>query len=364
MKINELKPAVTAPEPAWKSQLREFWSHAGDYDQINMQVLLKMGDLSGAETLLESWHQQQMSERKKKKKKSAAKQKFQYGNFGGWFYPGYHNHADSTEGGGDGGGESMFEQTDAADSIIDRFAQSCAQLLELQSAPEIVLHKDPDWTQQNGTFGRYTAAPQRQIELAVSGRHIIDVLRTLAHEMTHAAQDEQAGLPDDAGETGSPWEDEANAMAGRIMRHWADQEPEMFAGVELEENWRQKLGGAAVAAACVAGAPGCATMDPAAIRTVQDIGRTAHTLKNISRAGAQEELTQRLKDELRRQQTGRVNESSGYIPVDQSEAQDPRYSMAVTNDIKPGEPQRQAAKMGWKISRAGVPPVLKTNGNR
>jgi hypothetical protein len=301
MKINELKPAVTAPEPAWKSQLREFWSHAGDYDQINMQVLLKMGDLSGAETLLESWHQQQMSERKKKKKKPAAKQKFQYGNFGGWFYPGYHNHADSTEGGGDGGGESMFEQTDAADSIINRFAQSCAELLELQSAPEIVLHTEPDWTQQNGTFGRYTAGPQRQIELAVSGRHIIDVLRTLAHEMTHAAQDEQAGLPDDAGETGSPWEDEANAMAGRIMRHWADQEPEMFAGVDLEENWRR---------------------------------------------------------------TGHVNESSGYIPVDQKEAQDPRYSMAVTNDIKPGEPQRQAAKMGWKISRAGVPPVLKTNGNQ
>jgi hypothetical protein len=301
MKINELKPAVTAPEPAWKSQLREFWSHAGDYDQINMQVLLKMGDLSGAETLLESWHQQQMSERKKKKKKPAAKQKFQYGNFGGWFYPGYHNHADSTEGGGDGGGESMFEQTDAADSIINRFAQSCAELLELQSAPEIVLHTEPDWTQQNGTFGRYTAGPQRQIELAVSGRHIIDVLRTLAHEMTHAAQDEQAGLPNNAGETGSPWEDEANAMAGRIMRHWADQEPEMFAGVDLEENWRR---------------------------------------------------------------TGHVNESSGYIPVDQKEAQDPRYSMAVTNDIKPGEPQRQAAKMGWKISRAGVPPVLKTNGNQ
>jgi hypothetical protein len=303
MKINELKPAVLVPEPAWKSQLREFWSQAGDHDQIDMQVMLKMGDLGGAQALLETWHQQVAERKKKKKKKSSSRGKFQYGNFGGWFYPGYDNQSGADAGAGEGGGgESIQEQTQDIDSIIDRFSKSCADYLELQNPPAIRLRRDPEWTRRNGTFGRYTAGDdQQQIELATAGRHIIDILRTLAHEMTHALQNQRSGLPDNAGETGSPWEDEANAMAGRIMRHWADHEPEMFAGVELEENWRQ---------------------------------------------------------------TGRVDESSGYIPVDQKEAKDPRYSMAVTVDIKPGEPQRQAAKMGWKISRAGVPPVLKTNGNQ
>ena len=43
------------------------------------------------------------------------------------------------------------------------------------------------------------------------------------------------------------------------------------------------------------------------------------------------------------------------------EADDPRYSMAMTQDIKPGEDKRQAAKWGFNISNNG-PPKLKTNG--
>lgn len=57
-----------------------------------------------------------------------------------------------------------------------------------------------------------------------------------------------------------------------------------------------------------------------------------------------------------------VTESSGYIPVNDQEAQDPRYSMAVTQDIKPGETQRQAKKMGFKTDPAGRPPQARTNG--
>ena len=53
-----------------------------------------------------------------------------------------------------------------------------------------------------------------------------------------------------------------------------------------------------------------------------------------------------------------VAEATGYIPVNNKEAQDPRYAMAITVDIKPGEIQRQAAKMGFKTDAAGVPPLL------
>jgi hypothetical protein len=57
-----------------------------------------------------------------------------------------------------------------------------------------------------------------------------------------------------------------------------------------------------------------------------------------------------------------VTEATGYIPVNDQEARDPRYSMAITQDIKPGEVQRQAAKMGFKTNAAGVPPKLKSSG--
>ena len=57
-----------------------------------------------------------------------------------------------------------------------------------------------------------------------------------------------------------------------------------------------------------------------------------------------------------------LSEGGGYIPKNAEEARDPRWMMAITNDIKPGETQRQAAKMGFKTDKEGRPPLLKANG--
>lgn len=56
-----------------------------------------------------------------------------------------------------------------------------------------------------------------------------------------------------------------------------------------------------------------------------------------------------------------IYESSGHIPVNDKEAQDPRWSNALSVDVTAGEDKRQAAKWGWQISNDG-PPKLKTNG--
>ena len=124
--------------------------------------------------------------------------------------------------------ESDLEKT------IDKFARSCIDYLGIKKAPEIKLHTNTDWSEQTGSFGQYE--PETNVlHLATSGRHVLDILRTMAHEFTHRKQAEKETLPADAGKTGSPYEDEANAMAGRIMRHWAEKHPEMFAHVPLEE---------------------------------------------------------------------------------------------------------------------------------
>ena len=118
--------------------------------------------------------------------------------------------------------------------ILHRFYRSCVSKLELENPPRLRLETTPDWSRENGSFGQYDPETNTLI-LATSGRHVLDILRTMAHEMTHRQQDEKSPLPADAGETGSPWEDQANAMAGRIMRDWAEEQPEMFDGVTLEE---------------------------------------------------------------------------------------------------------------------------------
>ncbi len=53
--------------------------------------------------------------------------------------------------------------------------------------------------------------------------------------------------------------------------------------------------------------------------------------------------------------------ASGYIPSEK-EKNDPRYCMALTIDIKPDTMKKDAKKFGNKISRAGIPPTLRSDG--
>ena len=123
---------------------------------------------------------------------------------------------------------------DQLKKILHRFYHSCVSKLDLKNPPQLRLETTPDWSRENGSFGQYEPETNTLI-LATYGRHVLDILRTMAHEMTHRQQDEREPLPIDAGETGSPWEDQANAMAGRIMRQWAEEQPNMFDGATLEE---------------------------------------------------------------------------------------------------------------------------------
>jgi hypothetical protein len=51
-------------------------------------------------------------------------------------------------------------------------------------------------------------------------------------------------------------------------------------------------------------------------------------------------------------------ESSGYIPSEK-EKNDPRFKTALTVDIHPDTMQKNARRLGSKISRAGIPPLLR-----
>jgi hypothetical protein len=53
-----------------------------------------------------------------------------------------------------------------------------------------------------------------------------------------------------------------------------------------------------------------------------------------------------------------IAEASGYIPSE-SERNDPRFSTALTVDIKPDTMKRNAKKLGWRIARDGRPPLLR-----
>ena len=64
--------------------------------------------------------------------------------------------------------------------------------------------------------------------VGIANRHPVDILRTVAHELVHYRQDIRGELNDQSGETGSPEENQANAVAGIVMRHFNKLHPEFL----------------------------------------------------------------------------------------------------------------------------------------
>ena len=129
----------------------------------------------------------------------------------------------------------QFLEDSTDNNIVQDFIQQVTTELGIDPVPKIHLHTDPDWSEHNQSFGRYDPE-SHTLNVSMPNRHVMDVLRTVAHELVHCSQNQQqGGLPDDAGETGSRWENDANARAGIIMRDWANSHPEHFAHDALEE---------------------------------------------------------------------------------------------------------------------------------
>lgn len=184
----------------------------------------------------------------------------------------------------------LSEEPKSDEDILKDFVEFCVAELTIEQMPRIRLRKDPQWPVMHKTFGRYND-DEKMLEVAWGQRHIMDVLRTVAHELTHKHQHERDGnrMGDDAGETGSPYENEANARAGVLMRDYAKLHPDYFA------------------------------------------------------AGTADELS----------------EASGYIPT-KKQANDPRFKMALTRDIRPGAVGKEANKLGLKTNSQGQPGLLMT----
>jgi len=132
--------------------------------------------------------------------------------------------------------QMFLNEDDEIETKVRDFIQHVTTELGIDPMPEIHLHTDPEWSVHNHSFGRYDP-DSHTLNVSMPNRHILDVLRTVAHELVHCSQNQQHGhLPDDAGETGSRWENDANARAGIIMRDWANAHPEDFEQAPLAEN--------------------------------------------------------------------------------------------------------------------------------
>jgi hypothetical protein len=120
-----------------------------------------------------------------------------------------------------------LEKKDTYPILLD-FIRFAAKDLELNTLPKFDFVFDSTESMERKSFGGYQPGNEH-ITITVTNRHIMDVCRTLAHELVHYKQDLDNELEDDeAGATGSPQENDANARAAVIMRNFGKAFPDMF----------------------------------------------------------------------------------------------------------------------------------------
>jgi FMN phosphatase YigB (HAD superfamily) len=129
------------------------------------------------------------------------------------------------------GGTNVFEHIENIKhhkqnflDMFEKFLPLAMKYIGLTSLPKIKfeahIHDDVQ-----PTFGKYENG-EHVLYVALMNRHPNDILRTLAHELTHYRQDTEHELEHDSGKTGSPHENQANAIAGIVMRHFNKLYPE------------------------------------------------------------------------------------------------------------------------------------------
>ena len=119
--------------------------------------------------------------------------------------------------------------------MMDSFVSFASDKLGIKSIPKISYKTNDDQGTQP-SFGGYNPSSQ-EIIVCTKNRHPMDVFRTVAHELVHHMQNENDKIKDISkeGATGSPIEDEANSMAGRLMRWYAKANPGTFELSSLTE---------------------------------------------------------------------------------------------------------------------------------
>lgn len=226
-----------------------------------------------------------ITERKRKRKKSRRA-------YGGYFYPGFgYGDNSSGEGGDGGGGESMYEdavmeltnelptlakhdyttidrlmrkvaakhkitatalqnlfknkyrrtpdhwihnkldETDTVDNNVaaevEKFVEWTAKKLNLQKVPAVELSMDTEEAQTNHHTGGHIMGDD-SIWVYAKNRNLVDILRTVFHELVHVRQGELDMI--DAGDSypGSPIEAMADILAGKYIKIYGEKNNHIF----------------------------------------------------------------------------------------------------------------------------------------
>jgi hypothetical protein len=127
---------------------------------------------------------------------------------------------------------------------VKNFIHFAAKKLGLTSLPKITLVGSSE--NSKNAFGHFFSDRSKTtITVRIVGRHPIDIMRTIAHELIHYKQ-KVSGVA----KSEQMKEDEANALAGRIMREYDTTNPGVFKDLPIvKKQIHEDMGVAAIGGA-------------------------------------------------------------------------------------------------------------------
>ena len=126
--------------------------------------------------------------------------------------------------------ETVNTKSNSKARIVGEFIKFAKQRLELNGFPKgLRMITDSEFPKQMKSFGGYNPDNDEIFVYAGNDRNIVDVVRTLAHELVHLKQRQDGRiLGPEQGKTGSDIENEANAAAGILLRDFGKRNKYLY----------------------------------------------------------------------------------------------------------------------------------------
>lgn len=111
--------------------------------------------------------------------------------------------------------------------IMQKFISWTVDKINLENVPEFEWSYNTKDAQINHHTGRHTEG-ENKVWVYVKNRNLVDIMRTVFHELVHCRQGELNMIQPGDSYPGSPIEMEADMMAGKYMKVFGKMHPEIF----------------------------------------------------------------------------------------------------------------------------------------
>ena len=134
-------------------------------------------------------------------------------------------------------GEEKFSTYDK--NHLDRFVDFVKKELNIENDVNIQYQTDKDGIKTTAVYkyqdGGDEEFEQSEVRVYTKERALQDIMRSVAHELVHHQQNERGELEGEISNVGGKIEDEANAVAGELLKKYGIKYPEIYGEISEED---------------------------------------------------------------------------------------------------------------------------------